>query len=153
MSRIDLDPASCEVANKRVLAQTFFDKEHNGLTRNWHGCVWLNPPGGKVRNKSNAALWWAKLVDEYRAERVIQAIFLGFTLEILATSQDAAIWIGHVPFCVPRSRIAFLTESGQVGSSPPHSNVIAYLPPRRNRDAAVFDFRANFKQFGKVTNG
>ena len=61
MGGIDLDPATTwTVNNWSVKASSIYTKESNGLIRQWHGRVWLNPPGGKVKNKSNAALWWAK---------------------------------------------------------------------------------------------
>jgi phage N-6-adenine-methyltransferase len=42
--RIDLDPASSEIANRIVKAETFYTKENSGLDKNWQGNVWMNPP-------------------------------------------------------------------------------------------------------------
>lgn len=43
---IDLDPMSCEEANKVVKASAFFTKEENGLSKRWQArTVYLNPPG------------------------------------------------------------------------------------------------------------
>lgn len=50
MGAIDLDPASCKLANngdaghKGVRARKFFDINHSGLTKKWHGRVFINPP-------------------------------------------------------------------------------------------------------------
>lgn len=41
---IDLDPASCEEANKIVKARRCYTKEDNGLVLPWVGKVFCNPP-------------------------------------------------------------------------------------------------------------
>src|SRR5262245_6844094 len=41
---IDLDPASSDVAQRRVRAGRYFTKKDDGLSRPWRGRVWLNPP-------------------------------------------------------------------------------------------------------------
>ncbi len=158
MQGIDLDPATTTSVNEnRVKASAFFTRKDAALYRPWSGRVWLNPPGGRAPgNKSNAALWWAKLAEEYAAGRVTEAIFLGFTLEILATSQDAVVWPGDLPFCIPRKRLEFLkeTEPGTFvkGESPTHSNVIVYLPPAFEpmKSIARGRFAVAFCKFGKV---
>ena len=45
---IDLDPASSLQANRTVRAKRIFTKADNGLFQDWHGNVFLNPPGGLV---------------------------------------------------------------------------------------------------------
>ena len=44
MGAIDLDPCSTDVANTVVRATEYYDRETDGLTKDWHGRVWLNPP-------------------------------------------------------------------------------------------------------------
>lgn len=159
MGGIDLDPATTPSVNAwSVKATNIYTKEDDGLSKAWFGKVFVNPPGGKVKNKSNAALWWAKLADEYTRGRVEQAIFIGFTLEILSTSQDAVVWAGHMPLCVPRRRIEFCQEREPgvfvAGESPAHANVIAYLPSRsdgRERREGIYRFEKQFSGFGKVS--
>jgi len=48
MGGIDLDPASCEAANRTVRAEKIFTKVENGLFQEWRGRCWINPPGGLV---------------------------------------------------------------------------------------------------------
>lgn len=154
MGEITLDPATTQRVNEeRVKALMFHTEETNGLEHDWFGAVFLNPPGGRVGRKSSAAIWWDKLVEEYHKRNITQAIFLGFSIEIMATSQDSRMWLGQFPICVPRNRIEFVNENFEKGSSPTHSNVVAYLPPRSNADqqhVSITRFAAKFSQFGKI---
>lgn len=68
---IDLDPASSAEANKVVKAKAFFTKRTNGLRRDWHGRVFLNPPFDAW------PAWMAKLETEINAGRVKEAIIVG----------------------------------------------------------------------------
>src|SRR5690606_2829141 len=44
MGRIDVDPASNDHAQQTVKAATYYTAETNGLNKEWHGTVWMNPP-------------------------------------------------------------------------------------------------------------
>jgi hypothetical protein len=46
LEAIDLDPCSCEVANRVVRAAKYYTKEVNGFLQPWSGRVFLNPVGG-----------------------------------------------------------------------------------------------------------
>jgi hypothetical protein len=147
MGGIDLDPASCEVANKTVQAAEYFQEFDDGMSAHWHGRVFLNPPGGRTpdgwrrhyRTASNACAWWRKLMEEVAFGRVKEAVFIGFTLELLRSAQGSK-W-GH-PFdftiCVPSERLKFS------GASPTHANVIVYLGPNVDR------FEREFSPIGRV---
>ena len=91
MGSIDLDPASCELAQAHIKAALWYG--HNGLSDDscpWAGNVFLNPPGGRAPvgygTRSNAVLWWRHLVNRYREGHVKQAVFIAFSIEILATA-------------------------------------------------------------------
>jgi hypothetical protein len=65
MGGVDLDPASCELANNEiVMADCFFDREADGFNREWWGRVWLNPPGGICDNHGRTVLNAKKGVRE-----------------------------------------------------------------------------------------
>ncbi len=134
MGDIDLDPASSAFVNTHhVRASRFFSKEDDGLAQPWSGRVFLNPPGGKVRGKSLAGIFWAKLVESYERGDVTQAVFLAYSLEIFQTSQRRDCVPPYLfPFCVPRTRVRFYIRAGntfQEGTSPPNASAIVYLPP------------------------
>lgn len=156
MGQIDLDPASSAVANRHIQASKIFTKKNDGLLQEWHGTVFLNPPGGLIGRTSSAKSWWYKLGNEYEAGRVTQAIFLGFSLEILQTSQVKPLGpIPHTfPMCFPARRIEFLVLKNGVlvpGKDPTHANVIVYLPPKgADRTMGIVGFRDEFSCFGAV---
>src|SRR6185312_6707318 len=90
MGRIDLDPASSKLANQTVKATRYYTEEQDGLTQEWYGHVWLNPPYGKLpaptnEGRSYIGLFVRKLLREYRQGNVEQAI-------LLATPQTDATW-------------------------------------------------------------
>ncbi len=188
MGDIDLDPASCELANQQVGASAWYGPGsplgEDGLLEPWMGRVYLNPPGGALtkeemrmfdaKTTSRAAIWWAKLAEAWTVGDVEEAIFMGFTLEILRTVQSLSVTQPMMlPFCIPASRLPFGTNNreyekgrkkGQLinpnepeGSwvlqkQPAHANVIVYLPPHQG-DAvhtAVEKFASVFSQIGLV---
>jgi hypothetical protein len=73
---IDLDPASCDEANAVVKAKRYFTRKQNGLTKEWRGLVWCNPPYVGGRDGGGAGDFVAKLVEAYRSKRVPGAILL-----------------------------------------------------------------------------
>lgn len=72
LGTIDLDPATSDLAQQTVQAEQYFTAEDDGLGRDWHGRVWLNPP----YHRELAPLFIAKLLDELAAGRVSEAIVL-----------------------------------------------------------------------------
>lgn len=147
---IDLDPASDAFGNARVGARYFFTEEQDGLTTPWPencGTVWLNPPGGKLRNRSKTELFWRRLVAHRDAGFLDHAIFMAFSLEAAqSTQRDGMGGIMRFPVCVPAKRIAFVSKEG-AGNAPSHSNAIVYVPGRADKTEA---FRANFSDLGVV---
>lgn len=166
---IDLDPASCELANRTVEATAIYTapividgKEEwpGGFVQEWRGRVFLNPPGGRCDERgrrvekggqSSAKAWWFKLAREFRDGRVTQAVFLGFSLELLQVTQtkppDGLPPCAAFPLCVPARRIAYMTPKNRElfrGASPPHASFFAYLGPSAEA------FRDAFRHFGVV---
>lgn len=144
MSGIELDPCSTDVANRTgAQADRIFTTSDNGLTQPWRAAsVFVNPPGGTLAfpglgRRSQAAVWWVKAATEWWEGRVDQVIFLGFTVEILQTTQALAeagvacpVPMTDAALCFPSHRIRFDRPAGggrEASDSPTHANVIAYL--------------------------
>jgi hypothetical protein len=100
---IDLDPASCPIANTVIRAERIYTIHDNGLDprREWKGRVWLNPP-------NPPRPWWERLGVEFNSGNVTQAIYLSYSKEPLSQSQlwSCASILSHI-VCVPKRRIQF----------------------------------------------
>lgn len=100
---IDLDPASCALAQETVQAACWYHPPADGLELPWEGRVFCNPP-------TPAALWWAKAMAERKA-RGCSVVFVGFSVELLQTAQTVSPFtIPHpldFPCCFPARRVAY----------------------------------------------
>lgn len=143
LGTIELDPASCELANQVVRAEHIYTQENNGLTHQWIArTVWLNPPYGRLgadRQKGQTELWINYLIDQYTKGNVQEAILL--VNAYLYKLWFAPLW--QYPICFPKSRLAFWNAKGEHGRSP-HSSALVYFGDRQE------DFVEEFSQFGPV---
>jgi ParB family chromosome partitioning protein len=157
LGAIDLDPASCALANTVVRAAHIYTEADNGLEQQWwERCFW-NPPGGVDGGESSQKLWWFYGVREWLAGRMEAGIFVGFSIEVLQTTQvkrPRGLPVpAELPHCFPSRRIAYLKNENGVlvpGTSPPHASVIVYLPPRTSREAWAEGMRRFADSFGTV---
>lgn len=165
MGGIDLDPATSALGNKeRVKAERFYDEKTNGFAKKWNGRVFLNPPGGRCDEegravakggKSSVKQWWTKLASEYDVGHVSQAIFIGFSIELLQSGQlvSSGMPPTDFPICIPKRRIAFDLAVGKEfikGNSPTHANCIVYLPRSVSVDKGASDIERFGEWFGDV---
>lgn len=100
MGEIDLDPASCALANETVKAKSYYTEQDDGLTQEWGGYVWLNPPFSNHGQQR----WSGRLLDEYRHYgNVKQAI-------LLVTANTEVTWFQPLfdyPICFVRLRLNY----------------------------------------------
>jgi hypothetical protein len=136
MGGIDLDPASCAMAQKIVRARKFYTIETDGLKQNWCGNVWLNGPF--CRGLMSAFV--NKLVAEVDAGRTTQAIMLTGN----CTETDWFQMAMHTcsSACFKEGRICFLRPQGNeiVPMGPPtQGQVFFYYGKNRERFDDVFE--------------
>lgn len=138
MGGIDLDPASCAYANEWIQAATYYTIETNGLEQEWYGRVWMNPPYGKVKNKSGAGLWVDRLIEQYECGNVTEAV-------CLVNAVPGELWFAPLweyPICFPKQRIKFVAPVKK--HNPTHSNALVYFGPQIERFVEIFS------QFGPI---
>ncbi len=118
LGTIDLDPASHPEANLVVRALAIYTAEDDGLAQAWSGRVYLNPPGGLVRE------FWDRLDTEHQQGTVPEAIWMGYSLEQLQTLQGdtdgQTDLFGRTrrtpldyPLCYPLRRIPFVENQAK----------------------------------------
>lgn len=145
---IDLDPASCALANQLVRALRYYTKEDNGLVLPWSGSVFVNAPGeailvaGEKGRVSQAAFWWAHLATRYAKGAITQAAFVCFNLELLRHTQA---WPVSQPLdhaiCIFKHRIAYWEYRDGIlvpAEQPTHPSALVYLGPHAKRFREVF---------------
>ncbi len=152
---IEFDPASDDFGNKRVKAKVFHTREQDGLRQAWPNqmAMWINPPAGLRDGKSLSIMFWKRLMfeREYDFKNFVGAIFMGFSVELLQSSQGKdCLSMMDFPFCVPSKRIQFDSADGRPNTQPGHSNVIVYVPGSCNETNA---FLHVFSELGVVCPG
>jgi len=141
MGGIDLDPASCEAAQERVMARRYFTVADDGLTQQWAGRVWLNPPYSKTDGKSNQELWSTKLIAEYESGNVSEAVLL--VKAALGYKWFEALWYDW-PVCFVRERLSFIRSDGSNEGQSKQGTALLYL------GSDVDTFGQVFSKFGRV---
>lgn len=129
MGSINLDPASCEYANKVVNADKIFTINDNGLEQKWFGNVWLNPP----YSSSLIGLFINKLSESYANNDISQAVILVNNATETAWFNDLINIASAVVF--PKGRVKFYTPDGKTGA-PLQGQAIVYIG---NNDSIFLD--------------
>ncbi len=120
MGAIDLDPASSPDANRVVNASEFFTAEDDGLTREWRGNVWMNPP----YSQPQIAQFCARLVGHVKSGAINSAVVL------TNNATDTGWWQQLVSvasaMCFPAGRVRFWAP-GRDKASPLQGQSLIYI--------------------------
>lgn len=110
MGRIDLDPATSELANQTVRADRIFTMDHDGLAHEWAGTVWLNPPYSQPAISRFAE----KLASEWENGRLTSAIAL--THNYTDTKWFHRLALACQAICFTKGRIGFKNPEGKTAA-------------------------------------
>lgn len=131
MGDIDLDP--CADPDKRVPAGAHFTKDDDGLTQEWGGRVYMNPPYGR-----EIRVWVDKLHGEFTVGRMEQGIAL------VPARTDTAWWsvLADYPVCFISGRLTFIGNSDPA----PFPSAVVFVA----HEKAWPRFAAEWRQHGLV---
>lgn len=128
---IDLDPASCDLAQQKVQARTYYTKEQNGLRYPWHGKIFLNPP-----YKMPKVGWFCGyLLGQLDVGHTTEAI-------LLVPNSTHTKWFYAVAphaqmIAFPRGKKSF-DHPTKKGGSPVSGSALLYFGPHVQRFCEVF---------------
>jgi len=138
---IDLDPASCELAQATVGAKRYYTKADDGLAQPWEGRVYLNPPYGTTGGESNQGIWAQRLVEAYTSGAVTGAVLL--VKAALGYEWFEELWY-RWPVCFPRRRLSFGMPDGSGDGQSKQGSALFYFGREPER------FAEHFRRFGRV---
>jgi len=138
MGSIDLDPASCPAANKRVKADRFYSVENSGLESKWRGNIWMNPPYAQPL----ISLFITKLSEEFNAGRVRQACIL--VNNATDTEWFHCLAANASAICFTRGRVRFIDAKGKASAAPLQGQAIVYI------GKSLAAFHKEFKGIGFI---
>ena len=121
---IDLDPCSnSDFPN--VPAKNHFIKKEDGLSKDWHGKIYMNPPyGNEIKD------WINHLCEQYEKDNIQEAI-------ALTPSRTDTKWFQKMkafPRCFIWGRLKF----GESGNSATFPSMIGYLGKNINKFINIF---------------
>lgn len=135
MGDIDLDPASNDFSQTQIKAKKYFTSRNCGLSKEWLGKVWLNPP----YSRGLLDKFIEKLVSEVNVEEYI----------CLTNSSTDTRWCHLLmddanAMCLTKGRISFLNENGLKSKGNSRGQIFYY------KGINIEAFKEEFEKYGKV---
>ncbi len=134
---IDLDPATSEIANETIQASQIFTADDSGLTQQWDGRVWMNPPYAQPL----IAQFCDKLAESVRSGSVPSAV-------VLVNNATETAWFQALvsvasAICFPLGRVRFVYP-GRDNAAPLQGQAVVYVGGDVDR------FAEEFSSFGFI---
>lgn len=117
----DLDPCS-PGAGHWVPAQHVYTKEDDGLSREWVGRVWMNPPFG---GRNGHVPWLEKFLSHGNGIAVVRAYTSSGWFHDWAVKAETMLF--------PRGKTKFIKPDGTIGKAPGHGVVLLGMGEISNR--------------------
>ena len=127
---IDLDPASCKIANERVMAKNIFTIENSGLKNDWFGKVFCNPP----YSAPDLTNFLKKAIKEFESGHVSEMIIL--TNQGTDTRWCQIISKGLQAYTI--GRISFVRPNGFDYGGTSRGQLFSYYGPNKEKFIKVF---------------
>lgn len=123
MGGIDTDPATSEIANRVIGAETWFTESDDGREQEWRGRVWMNPPYAQPL----IADFCDALAEKFKTGEVEQAC-------VLVNNGTETAWFQRLlsvasAVALPRGRVRFLDPSGAPSGAPLQGQALIYCGP------------------------
>lgn len=145
MGDIDLDPASSALAQRTIKAAEYFDEDDDGLSRQWSGRVFLNPPYAMPFVKQFSE----KMVKSYKDGEIKVGIIL--TNNATDTEWARLLCENADAVCFTVGRIRFLEamdgERIEEKAAPTNGQMFSYF------GSNVTKFKKIFSNIGYIFDG
>jgi ParB family chromosome partitioning protein len=134
---IELDPATCALAQGWIKAERYYTIADNGLWQDWNArTLFLNPPYGKTGTQSNQMVWMAKLLDSLPTIGSCVALTKTVPGYIWWDSLFNDCWPG--PVCITRGRLCFVDSSGLLRGQSKAASSFWYYGEYPERFSSIF---------------
>lgn len=167
MGGIDLDPASSVVANSRpgVQIPTIYTQADNGLSKPWHGRVWMNHPFARSERACGSSCskktckkrghcltedlagnteWISRLILAWKTGEIEQACCICFA----AVNAEWFHPLLRFPQFFFLGRVEYETPTGEKANGVTKDSVFTWLPPHDFPGIATAVLSWNLRKFG-----
>jgi len=135
MGGLDLDPASNDFAQTQIKAKEYYTAINCGLSKEWKGNVWLNPP----YSRGLLDKFIEKLTSESNISQYVCLVNSSTDTKWCHSLMDDAD-----AMCLTKGRISFLDKNGTKSNGNSRGQIFFY------KGDNIKSFKEEFRKYGKV---